>query len=56
MSDARAFTPRRIGQPRPDDPSRSARFRIRIDALGRIVPVVVPVVDDEARAAARRDG
>jgi hypothetical protein len=54
MSEARALQPRRNVESRPDDPSRSTRFKIRIDPLGRIVPEVVPV-DADARESARRD-
>jgi hypothetical protein len=46
MSEARAPKPRRNVEHTPDGAPRNrtgARFRIRIDALGRIVPLVVPV-------------
>jgi hypothetical protein len=47
MSEARALQPRTTVE-QEQDPERSARFRIRIDPLGRIVPEVVPADEDEA--------
>ena len=40
-----------------DDPSpaTSARFRIEIDAFGRVVPKVVPVDEDDASSDASSD-
>lgn len=53
MSEAPVTQPRRNPENRLQDPSRSTRFRIRIDALGRIVPELEPVTDHDRDAATR---
>ena len=49
MSEARAAQRLPVEETRDEDPSLtgSARFRIKIDPLGRILPEIVPV-DDES--------
>ena len=53
MSEARVTPPRRNSENRIQDPARSTRFRIRIDALGRIVPELEPVSELDRDAATR---
>jgi hypothetical protein len=53
MSEARVTQPRRNSETRLQDPARSTRFRIRIDALGRIVPELELVTDHDRDAATR---